>query len=71
MPKRRREPEEDELETVAKRVHVLDNVVCGKRSMALEEFVPNKRQRHEDVIKYKAQEYRACIRKLYRIMACR
>ena len=33
--KRRREPEEDELEVVAKRVHTLDNVVCGKRPIAL------------------------------------
>ena len=65
--KRRREPEEDELEVVAKRVHTLDNVVCGKRPIALEEFVPNKRRRHEDIITYKAQEYRACIKKLYQM----
>ena len=64
MPKRRREPEEEELEQVAKRVHVLDNVVCGKRPAALEDFTPNKRMRTTPV-EYKAQEYRACIRKLY------
>ena len=62
--KRRREPEEDELEQVAKRVHVLDNVVCGKRPAALEDFIPNKRARVTP-IEYKASEYRACIRKLY------
>ena len=65
MPKRQREPEEEELEQVAKRVHVLDNTpICGKRPPALQEYSANKRQRIEPIT-YKAVEYRACIRKLY------
>tara|TARA_B100000945_G_scaffold309735_1_gene300885 strand:+ start:651 stop:1019 length:369 start_codon:yes stop_codon:yes gene_type:complete len=67
MPKRSREPEEEELEVVAKRVCQLDSMVVGnKRPAALEEYTPNKRQRHTaPTLQYKTHEYRACIRKLY------
>ena len=67
MPKRQREPEEEELEQVAKRVHVLDiTPICGKRPPALQEYSANKRQRIESIV-YKAREYRACIKKLYQM----
>jgi len=67
MPKRSREPEEDELEVVAKRVCQLDNMTFNnKRPAALEEYTPNKRQRQTGpTIHHKAVEYRECIRKLY------
>ena len=67
MPKRPREPEEDELEIVVKRVCMLDRmVVNNKRPAALEEYTPNKRQRQTGpTIHHKAVEYRECIRKLY------
>ena len=67
MPKRNREPEEEELEDVAKRVCHLDNMIVGtKRPAALDEYTPNKRPRHiAPTLQYKAHEYRSCIRKLY------
>ena len=67
MPKRSREPEEDELEVVVKRVCQLDNMLVGnKRPAALDEYTPNKRQRVvAPSLQYKTHEYRACIRKLY------
>ena len=65
MPKRQREPEEEELKQVEKRVRVIDATpICGKRPPALQEYGANKRQRIEPVV-YKAREYRACIKKLY------
>ena len=67
MPKRSREPEEDELEQVAKRVCQLDNTpTCIKRPHAPDENTLNKRQRTSGpTIHHKAIEYRSCIRKLY------
>ena len=66
MPKRSREPEEEELEVVVKRVCHLDRMVDNKRPAAYEEYTPNKRQRQTGpTIHHKAVEYRECIRKLY------
>jgi hypothetical protein len=67
MPKRSREPEEEELEVVVKRVCQLDRMpVSNKRPAALEEYTPNKRQRQTGpTLHHKASEYRECIRKLY------
>ena len=67
MPKRAREPEEDELDVVVKRVCQLDAIVpSNKRPAEHEEYTPNKRQRQVGpTIHHKASEYRECIRKLY------
>ena len=70
MPKRNREEEEEQLEEVAKRVCLLDNIpdepVNKKRNFEFEN-APRKRMRlvEPTPIKYKAYEYRDCIRKLY------
>ena len=68
MPKRVRE-EEEELEEVAKRVCLIDNIPDEnpkKRNFEYEN-APRKRMRlvEPTTIKYKAHEYRDCIRKLY------
>ena len=67
MPKRVRE--EEELEEVAKRVCLIDNIPDEnpkKRNFEYEN-APRKRMRlvEPTTIKYKAHEYRDCIRKLY------
>jgi len=69
MPKRCREPEEQDLEEVVKRVRVLDNIPDEnprKRGFDFEN-APRKKMRTVEPtpIKYKAYEYRDCIRKLY------
>lgn len=69
MPKRCREPEEQELEEVTKRVCLIDSIPDEnprKRNFEFEN-TPNKRIRTvgPTPIKYKAHEYRNCIRKLY------
>jgi hypothetical protein len=69
MPKRCREPEEQDLEEVVKRVRVLDSIPddnTRKRNFEFEN-APRKRMRTVEPtpIKYKAYEYRDCIRKLY------
>ena len=69
MPKRCREPEEQELEEVTKRVCLIDSIPDEnprKRNFEFEN-APNKRIRTvgPTPIKYKAHEYRDCIRKLY------
>ena len=72
MPKRGREPEEEqELNAVCKRVKQIDCTPVGqKRSLALEEFTPLKRQRTVLPIvtyQHKADEYRACIIQLFKM----
>ena len=69
MPKRNREEEEEQLEEVAKRVCLIDNIPDEnprKRNFEFEN-APRKRMRlvEPTPIKYKAHEYRDCIRKLY------
>ncbi len=71
MPKRGREEEEEQLEEVAKRVCLIDNIPDEnprKRSFEHDHNAPSaKRMRlvEPTTIKYKAHEYRDCIRKLY------
>ena len=72
MPKRVREPEEEEeLNAVCKRVKQIDSTPVGrKRALAVEEFTPLKRQRTVlPVVTYqhKADEYRACIIQLFKM----
>ena len=71
MNKRSRdEYEENELEECTKRVRMIDNASIGKkRSMALEEYMPNKRIKFEPVVTYelKAEEYRKVIVRLYKM----
>lgn len=67
MPKRNRE--EEQLEEVAKRVCLIDSIPDEnpkKRNFEYEN-APRKRMRlvEPTTIKYKAHEYRDCIRKLY------
>lgn len=71
MNKRSRdEYEEKELEECTKRVKIIDNASIGKkRSMALEEYTPNKRVKFEPVVTHelKAEEYRKVIVRLYKM----
>lgn len=71
MNKRSRdEYEEKELEECTKRVKIIDNASIGKkRSMALEEYTPNKRVKFEPVVTHelKAEEYRKVIIRLYKM----
>ena len=71
MNKRSRDVyEENELEECTKRVRMIDNASIGKkRSMALEEYIPNKRVKFEPVVTHelKAEEYRKVIIRLYKM----
>ena len=70
MKRSRDKYEEEQLETVNKRVREIDTAVIGrKRCIAVEEYQSNKKQRVETVITHemKAQEYRRCILTLYKM----
>jgi hypothetical protein len=70
MKRNRDKYEEEELETVNKRVCAIDSAIIGrKRCFATEEYVSNKKQRLETVITHemKAHEYRSCIITLYKM----
>lgn len=71
MPKRNRN-DEDEMDQINKRVCLIDNIpdepANRKRNFENPEgYAPRKRMRlvGPSTIKYKAREYRDCIRKLY------